>query len=87
MPPTGPDEARFAPALEAYRRAKWAELADEGEGRLLRELAQLEVFLANEASGTKEWWGAREMEVDVPFRQAKARVLRGIISEARRARD
>ncbi len=90
------DETRFAPQLQAYRRAKWAELSDEGEARLRLELARLEHWLAQSAARNKAiedgdedaaWFGVREMEVDGGFREAKARVLREILLEVAAARE
>lgn len=73
MPDEAPDHAD---TLEAYRRQKWAQLHDEGAAGLRRELANLDHFIrtANE----DEDWVANIL----PFRRAKARVLRAILAEA-----
>lgn len=67
---------RFRGTLEAYRRAKWAALHDVGREALLRELASLEHFLEHHDPE------ASPMQVDVEFREWKARVLRGILVES-----
>ncbi len=62
--------------LEAYRREKWAQLADDGEEGLRRELSGLEHFLEH---GTEAAWVSDEL---VAFREAKAEVLRSILEDA-----
>ncbi len=65
---------RFRDTLEAYQRAKWATLHDEGREALVRELASLEHFLEHHDPE------ASTMEVDVEFREWKAQVLRGVLA-------
>lgn len=68
------DDIERARTLEAYRRAKWAELADEGPEGLRRELASLEAALAD-----PDWGGGRVLDVDNAFRRAKVAVLRELL--------
>lgn len=62
--------------LEAYRKAKWAELADSGEDHVRRELADLERFLE---TAEDHDWASDQL---IAFRQAKARILREVLAEA-----
>lgn len=69
------DDEDHEATLAAYERAKRATLHDVGRGPLVRELARLEAFLER-ADETPPW-----TDVDVGFREAKARVLRSILRE------
>lgn len=88
--------ARFADTLKAYRYAKREQLAAEGRAPLRRELARLVHFL-DDVQQEKDTGDERadegearsdpqlaNVDVDVGFRKAKARVLREILAEAER---
>lgn len=75
----GDDKADYQDTLEAYEHAKREQLATEGTGPLRRELAALTRFL--DRAGEEDPQLAN-VDVDLEFREAKARVLRKILAEA-----
>lgn len=72
------DDEGFEGTLKAYEYAKREQLATEGPGPLRRELASLTRFLER----TEENPQLANVDVNVAFREAKARVLREILAEA-----
>lgn len=73
------DDGDFQDTLEAYEHAKREQLATEGPAPLRRELAALTRFL--DQAGDKDPQLAN-VDVNVEFREAKARVLQEILAEA-----
>lgn len=71
------DEAPFHGALKAYEYAKEEQLVSEGPEPLRRELAKLTNFLEGDRGPYME-----NVDVDVAFREAKARVLRRLLEQA-----
>lgn len=72
------EEADVEATLRAYEHAKREQLANEGPAPLRRELAALTRFLDRADEDPQ----LANVDVDVAFREAKARVLREILAEA-----
>lgn len=72
------DEDDHEAALEAYEHAKREQLANEGIAPLRRELAALVRFLDSDETTPQ----LANVDMDVEFREAKARILQDIIREA-----
>lgn len=72
------DEADFAATLKAYEYAKREQLASEGPAPLRRELAALTRFLESADEDPQ----LANVDVNVAFREAKARVLRELLADA-----
>lgn len=73
---------RYADTLRAYEHAKREQLASEGPDPLRRELAALVRFLGSEDDPYLQ-----NVDVDIGFRKAKARVLRRLLTEAERSNE
>ncbi|HLE95746.1 MAG TPA: hypothetical protein VI997_00115 [Candidatus Thermoplasmatota archaeon] len=73
------DAVERARVLDQYRRAKRAQLADDGPAALAAELFRLEEFLERVDGGQRPEDFSREVEVDVAWRRAKAEVLRALL--------
>lgn len=70
---------RFQATLAAYETAKRETLANEGPSPLRRELAKLTRFLDGAGDPHLE-----DVDVDVEFRRAKARVLQTLLAQHER---
>lgn len=73
----GEDGEDLRATLEAYEHAKREQLATEGTAPLRRELAALVRFLEQDPGPQ-----LANVDVDVGFREAKARILREILTDA-----
>lgn len=73
----GTEDDGFDDTLAAYEHAKREQLATEGPDPLRRELASLTRFLDREDEDPQ----LANVDVDVGFRKAKARVLRQLLAE------